>query len=76
LLKHCVRAVAPATEFGKAVGQASQLVPFQNLPALQVMFMVQLHAVPVQAPQFGQLLVAPPEQVLARACVPEQVLVP
>jgi len=40
------------------------------------MFMVQLHAVPVQAPKEGHPVVAPVVQVFARVCVPEQVLVP
>jgi len=36
LLKHCVRAVAPATEFGKAVGHAVHADPFAKKAALQL----------------------------------------
>jgi len=70
LLKHCVRAVAPATEFGNPDGHASQLVPFQKRPALQVMVMEHCGGVPVQSPHAGQLLVAPPEHVFWRVRMP------
>ena len=69
LLKHCVIAVAPATEFGNPEGHAVHAVPaaFRKYPALQVMVIVQLHAVPVHVLQVvGHPVVVPVVQVLAR----------